>query len=203
VAFVPTTGTQLEAGLKYQPAGASSLVTVSAFVITQQNVLTSDPADARFYVQTGEVQSRGFDVDARAQLRGAVDVTASYTLSAAKVTKSNGPDLGNRPAQVPRHLFSTWVDHALQVRALEGLRLRGGVRWRGETLDYENVIEVPAVTLVDAGFSYELSGRLRGSALSLNVSNLLDNTYVASCEGIYWCMYGPRRTVTASLRHRW
>lgn len=202
-AFVPTTGTQVEAGLKYQPAGGASLVTVSGFVITQQNVLTNDPEDARFSVQTGEVRSRGFDVDARLQLRSAFDVTASYTLSAAEITKSNGPDLGNRPAQTPRHLFSTWVDHAVQGRALTGLRVRGGVRWRGDTLDYENVIEVPAVTLVDAGLSYEFGGRLRGTALSLNVSNLLDETYVASCEGAYWCMYGPRRVVTASLRHRW
>ncbi len=77
------------------------------------------------------------------------------------------------------------------------------MRWRGETLDYENILATPAVTLADAGASYDFTGAFTGLDFSLNISNLLDNTYVASCEGAYWCMYGPRRTVTATVRRRW
>jgi iron complex outermembrane receptor protein len=201
--FVPTTGTQVEGGVKYQPAGTDSLITISGFVIKQQNVLTTDPEDARFYVQTGEVRSRGLDVDARLRVAERTALTVAYTFTDAEITKSNGPDLGLRTAQTPRSLFSVWADHTIRTSSIDGLRVTGGVRWRGETLDYENTIRVPAVTLVDAGASYELRGALSGVGLSINASNLLDKTYVASCEGAYWCMFGPRRQVTATISRRW
>jgi iron complex outermembrane recepter protein len=201
--FVPTTGMQIEGGLKYQLARTDSLVTVSGFVIRQQNVLTSDPLDARFSVQTGEVRSRGVDIDARVRVTGGTALMAAYTFTDAEVTKSNGADLGLRPAQTPRSLFSVWADHTVTRSRVQGLRLTGGIRWRGRTLDYENVITVPDVTLVDAGISYELRGTLSGVGLSVNASNLFDRTYVASCEGAYWCMYGPRRQLTATISRRW
>jgi len=40
-------------------------VTVSLFDLTRQNVLTADPGNNRFSVATGEIQSRGIELEAR------------------------------------------------------------------------------------------------------------------------------------------
>ncbi|MFX8864249.1 TonB-dependent receptor, partial [Acinetobacter baumannii] len=43
-AFKPTKGKQIEGGVKYQPTGFNSFITATAFNMTQQDVLTPDPA---------------------------------------------------------------------------------------------------------------------------------------------------------------
>jgi iron complex outermembrane receptor protein len=52
-----------------------------------------------------------------------------------------------------------------------------------------------------------IARQFRGTRLSLNVSNLFDKSYVASCgAGTQFdsgCYYGLRRSVLATLRHRW
>ncbi|TIM60572.1 MAG: TonB-dependent receptor, partial [Mesorhizobium sp.] len=61
---------------------------------------------------------------------------------------------------------------------LEGFGLGAGIRYVGSTFgDDANTFKVPAVTLVDAALHYEW----RNAELNLNVSNLFDKRYVASC----------------------
>ncbi len=42
-AYVPEEGQQYEVGVKFQPAGYNSFITVSAFNLARQNVQTIDP----------------------------------------------------------------------------------------------------------------------------------------------------------------
>ncbi|MCR2761867.1 TonB-dependent receptor, partial [Salmonella enterica] len=51
--FKPTTGTQHEIGLKYEPPGVDAAITLALYDITQRNVVTSDLANPGFSVQTG------------------------------------------------------------------------------------------------------------------------------------------------------
>ncbi len=62
--FVPSTGDQYEAGIKYQPPGTDTLITLAAFDITRQNIVTFDPVTFLGF-QTGEAKSRGFEVEGR------------------------------------------------------------------------------------------------------------------------------------------
>ena len=73
----------------------------------------------------------------------------------------------------------------------------------------DNSLRVPGQTLLDAGLRYELShlsAQLQGMQLALNVSNLTDKRYLASCapggRGL-GCFVGPGRQWTASLRYQW
>ncbi|PLC54432.1 hypothetical protein CR155_06535 [Pollutimonas nitritireducens] len=69
-----------------------------------------------------------------------------------------------------------------------------------------DAFKVPAATLVDAAMDYDL-GRanpsLKGMSVALNITNLFDKEYVASCYSEEWCWYGYQRSVRASLRYRW
>ena len=58
-AFDPTEGEQFEAGVKYAVPGHNAFLTLAVFELTRRNVLTSDPLNAGFRVQTGELRSRG------------------------------------------------------------------------------------------------------------------------------------------------
>ena len=60
--------------------------------------------------------------------------------------------------------------------------------------------------MLDAAFRYDLmrlDPRLAGAQIAINVANLLDKEFVASCWDDNSCFYGPRRNVVASLRYRW
>lgn len=202
--FDPTTGEQFEAGVKYQPVGWNSFVTLSAFEITRQNLLTTDLANPAFNIQQGEVRSRGIEISAVAELNDNWSMVAGYTYTDAEVTKSNGVDLGRVPASVPEHMASLWLDYTVTTGPLEGLKLGGGVRYMGETYDTTNVYRVPDFTLVDAAVSYDFGARneeLKGLSLSVSAKNLFDKEYVSSCT--YACFYGDRRSVYGTLSYRW
>ena len=57
--FKPTTGEGAEIGVKFKPLGSNLMLTAAIFEITQKNVLTADPTNVIFSVQTGEVRVRG------------------------------------------------------------------------------------------------------------------------------------------------
>lgn len=211
--FEPEEGQQYEAGVKYQSKDGSSFVTMAIFDLRKQNVGTTDPAHPLYQIQTGEVRSRGLELEAKATLGRRWSVTGSYSYTDAKVTKDNTdadrngtPDLvGKAVPNAPRHLASAWVDYAFGSQGLRGLSLGGGLRHIGERYGNNlNTWSVSDVTLFDLALRYDLgqaSSALRGAVISLNISNLADKIYAGYCNNS--CQYGARRTAIASLRYRW
>lgn len=198
--FDPTTGTQYEVGIKYQPIAYNSLYTLSLFDLRQQNVTTTDPVNINFSIQTGELRSRGIELEARVDLSNNLKIIANYSYTDIEVTKSNDENLGKRPTRVPSELASIWVDYTL----FSGLGVSVGVRYVGNQAgDPTNTFEVPSFTLVDAAIHYEATqGALKNITFSLNASNLLDKTYVSTCEDLDWCLYGARSNVTARVTRK-
>jgi iron complex outermembrane receptor protein len=203
VPFEPTVGEQFELGLKYQPARSANFITVSAFEAKQRNVTTIDLAHPGFNVQTGELQSRGIETEARGRF-GNLNLIAAYSVTDAEVTRSNTANLGKRPTMVPKSIASVWGDYAMPDGALQGLGFGGGVRYSDYTFGNQtNTIKVPSITLVDAMMYYDLQGSFTGTRLALNVSNLLDESYVSSCLSETACYFGAQRNVTVSIRRHW
>ncbi|MDQ3773791.1 MAG: TonB-dependent siderophore receptor [Pseudomonadota bacterium] len=206
--FEPETGEQYEVGVKYQPPGANAFVTLAAFDLRRQNVLTQDPENFDNLIQTGEVRSRGIEVEAVASLDFGLDLILAYTYLDPEITKSNVVDdegerieEGETPTGVPEHTASLWADYTIQGGALAELGFGAGVRYRGSTFgDVPNTIKVPDVPLVDAVVHYSW----KNLYFALNASNLFDEEYVAFCgfpsDG---CKYGNRRFVAATLTYRW
>jgi iron complex outermembrane receptor protein len=218
--FVPTTGEQYEAGVKYEPPGWNALITVAGYQLTQQNVQTPDPNPThtgcsapgiRCSVQTGEIRTHGLEVEARGNVTRNLEVIAAYTYQDMLVTKSNNIDLGKHPVQVPDQMTAVWGMYTFREGPANGLAFGAGVRYVGRSWgDLLNTIEVPPFTLVDAAIHYDLENlhpAWKGARLSLNASNVFDTVYVASCgTGTQFdagCYYGLRRTVLAKLRYRW
>ena len=208
VPFKSTTGRQYEAGVKYEPQTFRGLFTLAAFDIARQNVLTPDPVNPLFSVQTGEVVSKGIEAEGKVSLTEGLDLVAAYTFLNVKVTKSNGLDLGKWPVGIPAHAAALWADYTFRYGPLWGFGAGAGVRFVGPTwADTINTVQVPSYTLVDAAIHYDLAGlsrELAGFKLAVNATNLFDQTYVSSCLAApNQCFYGLRRTVIATLRYQW
>lgn len=202
--FEPMEGKQYEAGIKYQPAGANLLATLAVFDLTQRNMTTADPEHTGFSIQTGEVRTRGIELETKAQLAKDLDMTAAFTFLDDEVTRSNNPDLGKRRAQIPPRSASLWANYTVQTGALTGLGVGLGARHTGKTQgDTTNTFSVPGYTLVDLAVRYRLGGiaGLGNWMAELNVSNLSNKEYVASCFATHSCYLGLSRSVRATLKH--
>lgn len=204
----PTTGKQYEVGVKYQPPGRDALFTLSAFDLTQQNVLTQDPLSNKpnAKVQTGEVNSKGVEFEARFSPLKNLNIIGGLSWIDPKVTRSNGADLGKRPITVAKQTASIWADYRLGEGPLAGLTFGGGVRHVGSAFaDAANQQKIPSFTVMDAMLRYELrylDPSLRGATLALNVTNLANKTFF-TCNGVNFCNYGPGRTFLATLKYGW
>ena len=197
-AFTPTRGEQYEIGVKFQPAGSKGLLTAALFDLTKQDVTTPDPVNRNFSVQTGEIRSRGLELEARQELLPGLNLIAQYTLNDVKVSKSNDSDLGKTPLNTPRLMASAWLDYSVQGGELRGLGGGLGARYRGDSYaDSANTVINPAHTLFDAALWYKRDAW----TTRLNISNLTDKDYISSYAwSAAW--QGSRRTVNLSVNYR-
>lgn len=200
-AFVPTTGEQVEAGIKYQPAGGNLLATLAVYRILQQNTLTVDPDHTLFQVQQGEIEARGVELEGRWNVRNGFSLYGAYAYIDSEVTKSNeAAALGRQIPLQPKHTASLGGDYTLTTGALAGLGFGGGVRYVGEHYgDLYNQWQTPSYTLFDAAVHYDF-GNWR---LQVNAQNLTNKEYISACNSAAWCYYGYPRTVTATARFQW
>ncbi len=194
--FEPTTADQLEAGIKYLSPDRATKGTFAVFDIAQKNVLVSDYVNYTNQTQTGEIESKGFEVSASRMLNDWVDLAASYSYTDAEITEEevNPETVGNMPAQIAKHKATLWADYY----ATDKLTLNAGVRYEGGMqLDKQNSDELPSVTLVDVGGSYRINPMLTVGA---SINNLFDKTYVGACYDINNCWMGPEREMSVSLK---
>jgi iron complex outermembrane receptor protein len=199
--LLPETGEQTEVGVKFQPHGFNGHFTAAWFDLKRQNALTTDPNNALLQTQNGEVTSRGFELEAVANVMPGLKLMGAFTTYNLFISKDLNPALiGKSPTNTPHQVGSVWGDYTFQDGPLRGFGFGGGVRYVGSSYaDMANTLRVPSVVLGDAAIHYEW----QGWRAALNVINIADTTYVASCASATACFYGDRRRITASLGYKW
>lgn len=208
-AFKPTSGKQVEAGIKYDALNLGPDVklfaTAAVFRIEQSNVLTTDPANVNFQVQTGEVVSKGLELEAVTRIKEQLSVNASYSYIDATITRSNVPvEVGARLSAQPKHKISLFVDYTAATGPMAGLGGGVGVRYLSNSPGNipsafaPQLYVTPTTTLFDATVHYDLSDW----RLALNASNLFDKRYAGRCNGPVGCFFGQRRQVIATVTRR-
>ena len=133
--FKPEEGRQDEVGIEVPAAGLEQFRRpCPVFDLVKQNVLTPDPADpVNNQVQTGEIRSRGIELEGVASFDFGLDVTLAYTFLDAEITKSNADgEQGNRPGQTAASTrASLWADYTIPEGDFAGLGVGAGVRYIG------------------------------------------------------------------------
>ncbi|HKN03790.1 MAG TPA: ferrichrome porin FhuA [Buttiauxella sp.] len=203
--FKPSKGRQYEAGVKYVPKDMAVVITGAVYQLTKSDNLMSDPDTSHGFssIQGGEIQSRGVELEAKAAVNANINVTASYTYTDAEYTTDTNFK-GNTPEQVPEHMASLWGDYTFNEGSLTGLTIGTGGRFIGSSYgDPANSFKVGSAAVLDAVVKYDL-GRfgMHGSSVAVNMNNLLDREYVASCFATYGCFWGAERQVVATATFR-
>ncbi|MGY4315728.1 iron complex outermembrane receptor protein [Bradyrhizobium sp. JR3.5] len=204
--FKPTTGEQKEIGIKYQMPQVPVLLTAAVFDITQDNVLRTDPNNMAFQAATGQVESKGVELEAKLALKQGFDLTAAYTHLNVAITQGNPDTTGNELSGIPRNSFAAFGKYTFQSGVpVEGLGLGLGVRYIGTNFgNDQNTFQNAARTLFDAVIDYDLGKldrRFLGATMRLNATNLFD-THYQTCQSGY-CYAGERRQVIGTLSYRW
>jgi len=202
--FRPATGEQYEIGLRYQPPGRELLLSGAVYRLTQDNVLTPDPASPGYSLQVGQVRSHGFELEVRGRLTDALSVLFAYTYTDARVRRSSDAAAqGRRVPAIPRNQAALWLDYRLDHLGVPGLTAGVGIRHVGGTpasLPVDGAVrrvDVPAYTVVDLGLALE-----RGPwRYALNVANVGDRRYVENGAGLV--AWGEPRRAVLTASYRW
>lgn len=213
-AYKPSTGKQYEAGIKYQPPGSDLLFTAAAYDLTRENIVVT--SNNGISAPVGEVKVRGFELEATGSVNENLKLTAAYTYANSKMTKTTNSLDKNRPLPLtPENQASAWADYTWHNGWLDGFGMGLGVRYVGAT---DNVAigslayvraksdgHTPDYTLYDAAVHYDLgvlSSTFKGASVAINANNVFDKEYISTCDGFY-CYYGDRRNVLASVNYKW
>lgn len=199
--FKPETGKQGEVGVKYQPTWLDGHFGATWFDLRRQNVATANASFAILQDQIGEVHSQGLELEAVANVTPGLKLTAAYTrYSLIDTSDANPAYIGKVPTNTPREIASAWADYTFKSGPLTGFGFGAGIRYVGSSFaDQLNTSMVPSYTLGDAAVHYEWDNW----RLALNVANIADKTYVASCSSLTACFYGDRRRITGSVSYKW
>ncbi len=199
--FKPTTGTQYEGGLKYQPRHSNSFLTASYYDIDENNVESPDPTNPQNTLQLGSVRSRGVELEGVANVMHGLDLHASYAYDDEVVTNTVPvSEIGKRPVLIPQDLISLTAHYTVSEGKLSGLGFGGGARYTGTVAgDPANSFILPGYTLFDGSVQYYW----KTLEFQVASTNLGDKIYVPICTSISYCNYGSRRNVIGNVKFHW
>lgn len=209
--FSPSRGKQYELGLKFVPQDRPVVLTAALFQLVKNKNLVVDTSVGAgmgmgyFSKQAGKTRSRGLELEAKAAVNLNLNLSASYTFTDVRYARDASEQSDRRPYQIPANMASLWADYTFYQTALSGLTLGSGVRYVGSSWgDTANSFKVKPYTLVDAVMRYDLARvGLPDSNVALNINNLLDRHYVASCMSGYACYWGRDRRIIATMTFRY
>lgn len=202
--FTPVYTRQVEAGLKYDAVGLPGdgrlFLAAAVYQYDITGLVTGDPDNPGFSIQTGETRMRGFEIEGVTKLTNGLSVNAAFTYSDPRVrSNGNAALIGKRITATPEYMGSAFIDYTWPSGPLEGFGFGGGVRYVGKKFgDSMNIYPVPSVTLFDAVVHYNKNDW----GFYINASNLFDKDYVAVCTSASGCSYGNERVVTVSLSRK-
>lgn len=185
----PRRGEQYELGVKYQPPGTRTYVTLAWFDIEESNLpnpsaLVTSPDQQ----QEGVGSVDGIELEAQTRI-GDWSVEANVTLLNTRSAEGVPFD------STPEEMVSAWFQYEPSRGRLEGLRAGLGIRYAGGN-ESNNVpagvrVTTDGYTVLDA-----LLGYRRGNwDFTLNLRNLADENYQSTCLARGDCFPSEDRSV--------
>ncbi|MEH2245275.1 MAG: TonB-dependent siderophore receptor [Nostoc sp.] len=197
--FKPQLGTQYEVGVKTDLFDNKLSATLALYDLTLTNILTSDPTDSDYSVQTGEQRSRGVELSVTGEILPGWNVIGFYGYTDARITKDNDIPVGNRVEGVPAHVASLWTTYTFGTGSLKGFGGGIGFNYVGDNKpDSLNTFTIPSYFLTNAALYY----RQNKFSIGLNLNNIFNvRYYEASFD--YLQRIIPGRPYTAELSVKW
>lgn len=165
---VPETSDNIEGGVKLALPATGLSGTVAIFRQTRDDVVTADPANVGFYVQSGRQRARGVEIDMVWEPVPAFALLANYAYTE---TRDDGVAPGNRLARVPKSSGRIAARYRVLHGVVKGLSFGAGISaFTSRELTLPNTLSVPGYAVIDAQAAYEI-GRYTISASVVNLGN--------------------------------
>lgn len=205
-ALKPRQGKQSEIGLKYQPPGTESYITVAYFDLEEDN-LVSYVAGGR--TQSGlSVETKGYEIEARLEWNDfALDV--DFRDLEANDVDENGVEISR--SSLPEKAGSVWTSWEPEEGTLAGLRVGFGARYASDNQSTgvaflaanayapsPVLVETDGFTVFDAMVGYEFDN----TDISLNIRNITDKEVYSTCLARGDCFTGEQRTIVGTVTTR-
>lgn len=162
----PETSRNVEGGLKLALPTSGLSGTLALFRQTHQNVVTPDPDNVGFYLQSGQQRARGAEADVMWEPTRALSLLANYAFTQ---TRDEGVAPGDMLARVPTRSGRIAARYRILQGPAKGLSFGAGMTaFSARQLTLPNTISVPGYGVIDAQASYDI-GRF---TLGVSVNNL-------------------------------
>ncbi|MEM9054470.1 MAG: TonB-dependent siderophore receptor [Pseudomonadota bacterium] len=202
----PRKGEQVEVGLKYQPPGSQSYITVAYFDLEEDN-LVEFVAGGR--TQPGlSIETTGFEIEA---LLNWNEFTLDFDFRSLDASDVDENGVGTTRPSLPDTAASVWATWEPETGQLAGFRFGGGARYASENesngtaflasngfAPTPNRVVTDGYTIFDGLIGYEFDS----FDLTLNVRNITDEEFYATCLSRGDCFPGEGRTITARAAYR-
>jgi len=184
--FKPLRGEQWEAGVKYEPVGSPIALSADVYRWKEKNQLKQ--ITPILTEQLGNTEAKGVELEARGRVMPGLDVIAHF----------NYIDLDEQLEAIPKQQSAVWAKYNFAAAGIAGFSAGAGVRYMSDFKDGAAPV-TPSSTLLDALVAWE-NAQWR---VALNVNNLTNKTYVATCLGRGDCWFGAKRNAVLTATYRW
>jgi len=169
----PETAAQYEVGARFDLAGSGLTANFALFRIEKPNVRITDPVDAFYQIDAGEVRSAGAELSVNGSLSPGWAVYAAYAYNKTEVTKSTIPGArGKQFVNAPEHTIALLTRYDIQSGVLQGAGVSVAANYLGaKYADPANVLELPSSTRIDLAIHYRFDNDME---LSLRGNNITD-----------------------------
>jgi iron complex outermembrane receptor protein len=153
--FKPIRVEQEEGGVKLNLFDSRLTSTISYYNIEVTNTLRMDPNNPLHSIQDGNQQSRGVDIDLRANPVDGLNILMGYDYNVSKFLKANVSVQGKRPHGVPKNMSNLWASYSFTEGALKGFGIGAGINYTDSYYyDDTNTLTIPSYLLFKASLFY-------------------------------------------------
>ena len=197
----PRVGKQLEIGAKASLRDGGLNVSASAFRTRDVNRSYPDLANPGFFLQAGEVEVKGWELEASGSPLPNLDLTAGYTRLLTRYVSHQTLQEGS-PFTLfePDHTVKLFANYRIEAGALIGFSFGGGVHVSSGLLGtgVAGIREQAGYAVASAHLGYRFTEDLR---MSVAVNNLFDRHYYERVGGLNtYNTPGEPRNVMVTLR---
>jgi len=179
--FKPSTGYNLEAGIKHFFFNKKLNTSLSVYKILINNALAPDLLHPGNYIQTAQHIHKGVEMDIAGNITPAIMVNANYAFTDARVSKGDANEVGKKKIGTPDHSANLWFKYRLLNGKLKGFSFALGYQYMGKRsatingVTGDEIKSLPVYSLLDASIAWfnEILN------VSVNVYNITNVNYAS------------------------
>ena len=198
----PRIGRQFEVGSKGEFFDGKLGASLALFNIRDRNRAYADPDNPTFYLNAGEIESKGWELEVTGKPVRGLDLTAGYTRLTTRYLKDKANEGLPYSIFSPKNQFKLWANYRFgNDSALSGLSAGIGVFAQSRSQSTRGVrdrILNGGYAVVNGRIAYQIN---KNYTVSLLINNLLDRKYYASVGTTNtYNFYGEPRSFMLTLR---